>query len=141
MGMGKDLWTEIETRFNNKHDLSGVASLLARDAVYTDPTGRYEGPGAIAAYWEGADEPFSDHRVETSRLIEEGDTVVAETTWWATNTGPLPMPDGSEIPATGKTVELPMVSVLAVRDGKVANWRDYYDNAVVMSQLGLTPGI
>jgi steroid delta-isomerase-like uncharacterized protein len=139
MGVGKDLWNQLETLVN-KHDSAGVASLFAIDAVYTDPTGRYEGREGIMAYFDQADKPFSDISQETSRLVEEGDTFVAEWIWRATNTGPLTMPDGSEIPATGKTVELPGVDIITVRDRKVAAQRDYFDMASMMSQLGLMPG-
>ena len=138
MGAGKDLWTEIETRYS-KLDYTGMASLHASDGVYTDPTGRYEGREAIGAYLEGADKPFSDLRMETAGLIEEGDTVVAEWVWRATHTAPLPMPDGTEIPATGKAVEIPGVSVITVRDGKAAEQHDYFDNVTFMTQLGLMP--
>jgi predicted ester cyclase len=78
--------------------------------------------------------------MKTSLLIEEGDTVVAEWTWLGTNTGPLITLDGSEIPATGKTVELSGVSVLTVRDGKPASERDYVDTAAMTSQLRLMAG-
>ncbi len=139
MGTGKDRWNEYETVYN-KLDYSGLASLYAPDAVQVDPNGRHEGRQAIVAYLEEGDKPFSDIRLETSLLIEEGDTVVAEWTWRVTHTGPIAMPDGTEIPATGKTMELPGVSVLTVREGKIASERDYFDQAALMSQLGLMPG-
>ena len=139
MGVGKDLWIELETRYN-KSDLSGAASLYASDAVCVDPTSRYEGRDAIQAYLEVAQRAFPDARYETSRLIEEGDTVVAEWTFRGTQTGPFATPDGSEIPATGKAVETAGVSVVTVRDGQLASARDYFDNVSMMSQLGLLPG-
>jgi hypothetical protein len=74
---------------------------------------------AILAWFEEADKPFSDIRMDATLLIEEGDTVVAEYTWRATNTGPIARLDGTEIPASGKTVELPGVSVITVRDGRI----------------------
>jgi hypothetical protein len=69
MGVGRDLWNEIERRYNN-HDLAGMTSLYASDDVYTDPFGRYQGREAILAYLEEGDNPFSDHRTETSRIVE-----------------------------------------------------------------------
>jgi predicted ester cyclase len=77
--------------------------------------------------------------METSLLIEEGDTVVAEWTTRGTHIGPLAMPDGTQIPATGKTVEIVGVSVVTVKDGKVVSQRDYFDNVAVMSQLRMMP--
>ena len=139
MGTGKDLWNELETLLN-KHDLPGMERVYASDAVLVDPTGRYEGHDAILAYLEALDKPFPDGGSETSLLIEEGDTVVAEWTWRGTNTGPLTTPDGTEIPATGNTVELPGVAVVTVKDGRIVSERDYADMAAMMTQLGLMPG-
>jgi SnoaL-like polyketide cyclase len=75
----------------------------------------------------------------TSQLIEEGNTVVAEWVWRATNTGPLAMPDGTEIPAMHNILDVPALSVALVRDGEFASQRDYFDNADGMRQLGLMP--
>jgi steroid delta-isomerase-like uncharacterized protein len=138
MSAGKDLWTEVKARYN-EGDLAGWAALYASDAVCTDPTGRYEGRAAILANLEGASKPFSDIRMETSLLIEEGDTVVGEWTVRGTHTGPLPMPDGTEISATGKAFEILGVTIWTVRDGMVTNQRDYFDSMAMMSQLGLMP--
>jgi steroid delta-isomerase-like uncharacterized protein len=138
MGVGKDLWTEVETLLN-KGDWAGATSLYTNDGVITDPIGRYEGPNAIRAFVETMYKAFPDAKIETSCLVEEGGTVVAEYTFRATNTGPFPMPDGSEIPATGKTVEFPGVSVLTVRGGKFASEHIYFDSASMASQLGLMP--
>jgi predicted ester cyclase len=78
--------------------------------------------------------------METPRLIEEGPLLAVEWVWRATNTGPLSTPDDTEIPATHKVVELAGVSLLSIRDGRITSQRDYFDNASVMSQLGLMPG-
>jgi steroid delta-isomerase-like uncharacterized protein len=139
MGVDKDMWTEFEKQYNT-HDWAGVASRYTSDAVFVDPLGRRDGSEGIQAYFEEVSKAFPDLRIETSRLIEEGDSVVSEWTWRATHGGPLAMPDGSEIPATGRTVEAPGVSVFTVQDGKIASQHDYWDNASVMSQLGLMPG-
>ena len=140
MGTGKDLWNEVDT-LGNKHDWAGVASLFASDAVYSMPRLVVtKGREAIRAFLEAGDKAFPDQTTQTSLVIEEGDIVVAEWTYRGTHTGPLPMPDGTEIPATGKTVELPGVTVAEVRDGKFVSMRDYFDNAAMMTQLGLMPG-
>jgi steroid delta-isomerase-like uncharacterized protein len=139
MGAGRDLWNEYESMYS-KLDYSGVASFYATDAVHVDTAGRHEGREAIGAYFEEADKPFTDISMETAQIIEEGDVLVVEWVWRATNTGPLTMPDGTEIPATHKAVELAGVSVSSIRDGKITSQRDYFDNATVMSQLGLMPG-
>jgi steroid delta-isomerase-like uncharacterized protein len=138
MGATRDFWNEFESAYS-KLDYRSVASLYASDAVHVDPIGRREGAEAIGAYFEEGDKPFSDISVETSQVIEEGNALVGEWVWRATNTGPITMPDGREIPATHKSLELPGVSVVSVRNGKCTSQRDYFDNASVMSQLGLIP--
>ena len=138
MGAARDLWNELDSVYS-KLDYRGMASLYASDAVHVDAAGRHEGREAIGTYFEEADKPFSEISMETTQVIEEGNAVVAEWVWRATNTGPMAMPDGTEIPATQKAVELPGVSVCSVRDGKIISQRDYFDNASVMSQLGLIP--
>jgi len=139
MGAAKDLWNEYQAVYA-KLDYNALASLYASDAVHVDPAGCHEGVEAIGAYIAEGDKPFSDISLETTQVIEEGNMVVAEYVWRARNTGPLPMPDGTEIPATNKDVEVPGVSVLSVRDGKIISHHDYLDNASTMSQLGLLPG-
>jgi steroid delta-isomerase-like uncharacterized protein len=111
-----------------------------RAAVYTDPLGRYEGREAIQDYLEAGARAFPGRSLETTRLIEEGDTAVAEWTFRATHNGPITRLDGPEIPATGKTVEVPGVTVITVRDGKVRSQHDYFDLVGMMTQLGLMPG-
>jgi steroid delta-isomerase-like uncharacterized protein len=138
MGAGKDVWTELQAR-HRQHDLSGYISLYTRDAVLIDPNGRHEGTEAIRAYIEEAEKPFPDVWMDTSLLIEEGETVVGEWIFRATHTAPLPMPNGGEIPATGKTVELPGASICELRDGKIAVRRDYFDFDLVLKQLGVLP--
>ena len=139
MGTGKALWNQFETLFSKK-DWEDAASLFATDAVHVDPFGRREGREAIRAWWDERHKAFSDLNIEASLVIEEGDTVVAEWTWRATHTGPMAMPDGTEIPPTGKTLEFPGVDIGEVRDGKFATLRGYFDTTAAMSQLGLIPG-
>ncbi len=55
-----------------------MASLFASDAIYSAPNFRHEGRGAIRAFCENVGSAVSDINIETSLVIEEGDTVVAE---------------------------------------------------------------
>lgn len=63
-----------------------------------------------------------------------------EFTWVATHTGPLIMPDGTEVPPTGKRVEAKGMELVQWRDGKLAVHHMYYDNMALAGQLGLLPG-
>jgi predicted ester cyclase len=56
-----------------------------------------------------------------------------------THTGPLVLPDGTELPPTGKRVEVKGMELVRVRDGKIVVDNLYYDNLAVAAQLGLLP--
>jgi predicted ester cyclase len=56
-----------------------------------------------------------------------------------THTGPLVLPDGAELPPTGKRVEVSGMELVRVRDGKIVVDNLYYDNLAVAAQLGLLP--
>jgi len=73
-------------------------------------------------------------------IVEQGDTIAAEYTSVVTNTGPLVMPDGTELPPTGKRIETKGMELVHMRDGKIAVHHMYWDNMAVAGQLGLVPG-
>jgi hypothetical protein len=50
--------------------------------------------------------PGPDGTVEVIWQFAGEDDVTNECVYWATHTTPLPMPDGSEVPPTGKRIEL-----------------------------------
>ena len=54
----------------------------------------------------------------------------------ATHTGPLVMPDGTELPPTGKRIEIKGMELVQHRDGKIAVHHMYWDNMAVAGQLG-----
>jgi ferritin-like metal-binding protein YciE/predicted ester cyclase len=83
---------------------------------------------------------FPDHHFELHRIIASGDDVVADGSVSGTQTGPYRLPDGSEIPATGRSINLPFITWLRFRDGKIAEERQYYDRGTILQQLGVMPG-
>jgi hypothetical protein len=62
-----------------------------------------------------------------------------EWTFVGTQTGPLTLPDGTELPATGKPLEIRGMELVLVRDGKIVVDNLYYDPTVFLAQLGLVP--
>jgi predicted ester cyclase len=138
MGAGQDLWARTE-RLINDHDFeAAVEAMYVEDAVLVTSGSRYEGAKAIQEFMVDFTKAFPDGKVTTSHVVEEGDSLVVEYTFEGTHTGPLSMPDGSEIPPTGKSVRGPLVSVFDLANGKVTEERMYADNALLMEQLGLT---
>ena len=82
---------------------------------------------------------FSDMKVEVLNNVESGNTVVTEMKMSGVNTGDMEMPDGSKIPATGKSVEMRGCQVAEFEDGKMTKATQYYNMMTMMAQLGLMP--
>ena len=60
-----------------------------------------------------------------------------EIVWNGTMDGDMTGPDGSTIPATGKSQTTPAVMVMTFKDGKVTHCNHYFDMMTMMVQLGL----
>jgi steroid delta-isomerase-like uncharacterized protein len=123
----------------SKGDIEGFVAAYADDAVLRSPDGVFEGKAALLEYWTNEKASFPDSSVEMTRSIEEGDIVAGEWTWSATNTGPLTLPDGTELPATGKHVEVAGAEVVRFQGDKVVEHNLYFDNVTTFTQLGLMP--
>ena len=80
---------------------------------------------------------FPERTVTIDVTVEQGDTAAFEWSWVATNTGPLVMADGTELPPTGKRVEVKGMELVQVRDGKAAVHHQYWDSMTVAGQLGV----
>ena len=80
----------------------------------------------------------SGNRATQTRRIIGDNEVFAELEWSGTNTGDIPMPDGSSVPATGRPFSIRVAYYARVNEaGEVAELRGYQDNAGMMGQLGL----
>jgi steroid delta-isomerase-like uncharacterized protein len=138
MATARELNEQGMKHYNNG-DVDAMAALYRDDAVLVSPDGRAEGIDAIRASWADQKASFPDGQVESVRDIEDGDVGVSEFIFRGTNSGPLKLPDGTEIPATGKVMEIAGVTVTAVKDGKIATETMYYDNMAAFAALGLLP--
>lgn len=124
------------------HNIDLILSHCSDD-VYMHDFGSepVKGKEAARAYLAGQFAAFSgDKGSHIKRLIGDHE-VFAEVDWTATNTGPIPMPDGSSIPATGKDIEVRVAYYARVNDdGEVVELRGYPDVGSMMMQLGLMGG-
>ena len=123
----------------NAGDLDGVMDLYAEDAVQIMPDGTYEGWSTVRERLAQELNAFTDlaHRVES--FVEQGDAFADEWTFVGTHTGSFRLPDGTELPPTGKRVEIRGMEVVRVRDRKIVLNSLYYDTMAVAVQLGLVP--
>jgi steroid delta-isomerase-like uncharacterized protein len=79
------------------------------------------------ALWTGL--PDINYKVE--RTVSEGDTVVGECTVTGTQRGEL-----AGVPATNKSVNMPVTFIVDYENGKAKRWSSYLDTATLLRQIG-----
>lgn len=77
---------------------------------------------------------FSNIQFTMKDVFGQGDKLVKHWNFKGTHTG-----DFFGIPATGKAVDLDGSTIVLMRNGKIAEEHDFYDNLDFMTQLGLMP--
>lgn len=103
------------------------------------PTGQiFEGREGFAQFMQSFKSAFPDIVLELTSQIAGEDHVVSEFIAKGNQTGPLMTPAG-EVPATGRYAEWPVCEVWRIRDGKLAELRNYQDIGTMLRQLGLLP--
>ena len=123
----------------NVGDLDSCMELYAEDAVQGMPDGVFVGPGAIQERLARDLVTFPDAKYAVVSFVEQGDLFADEWTFSGTQTGPFVLPDGTELPVTGKRLEIRGMELVRVRDGKIVVDNLYYDLAAGLTQLGLVP--
>jgi steroid delta-isomerase-like uncharacterized protein len=118
-------------------DLDAAAAVFAENVEITDPDlGSVQGVAAMRDYLEGLKGPVPDAGAVVERTFEAGDTVIVEGRFTGTITGPLPGPDG-DLPTSGNKVDLPFADFSRLGGGKIIEYRTYYDQVGLLTQLGL----
>ena len=138
MSANKKLLDRYVERYN-AGDLDGVMDLYAEDAVQIMPDGTFEGWNSVRERLAQELDGFTDLNHTVRSFVEQGDSFADEWTFVGTHTGPFRLPDGTDLPPTGKRVEIRGMELVQVRDGKVILNTLYYDNLAVAVQLGLVP--
>jgi steroid delta-isomerase-like uncharacterized protein len=123
----------------NEGDLDACMELYAEDASQRMHDGVFEGIDAIRERLARDLTAFPDAKYVVESFVENGETFADEWTFTGTNTGPLRLPDGTEAPATGGSVEIKGMELVEVRDGKIVVDNLYYDFMPAVFQLGLVP--
>jgi steroid delta-isomerase-like uncharacterized protein len=123
----------------NARDRAAMRELYTSDATILNPDSPI--PMSVDEMISGFDTllaAFPDARIALGSVLATGDNVAFEMTWTGTHQGPLELPDGSELPATGLTVSFPVAVMLETSDGRIRRERQYYDNLGILDQLGVT---
>lgn len=134
----REAYQRLHDAFTNK-DEAGLRAAATHDVEFLMPGMATTGIDAyieMARVWWNA---FPDMSMSVRSVSVDGDTAVEEGVFSGTHTGPMPSPDGSMIPATGRRVELAYADFFTVRDGVVISDRLYMDRLSMLEQLGLIP--
>ena len=123
----------------NAGDLDACMELYAEDAMQWMHDGLFAGVDAIRERLARDLAAFPDAKYVVESFVENSDKFADEWTFTGTNTGPFRLPDGSEVPATGRPVEIKGMELVEVRDGKIVVDNLYYDFMAAVAQLGLVP--
>ena len=126
----------------NAHDAGQLERYRAPGYLFDVPA--FPGPVGVneeMAYTEGLFQAFSDFHIQTQQTIAQGDHVVINIVMTGTNDGPMVMPNGQTVPATGKKLTVPISNTFELANGKIARNSLYADYLGMMVQLGLMPGM
>jgi steroid delta-isomerase-like uncharacterized protein len=123
----------------NAGDLDACMELYAEDAVQRMHDGTFAGRSAIRERLARDLTACPDAAYTVGSFVEQGDSFADEWTFAGTQTGPLSLPDGTQLPPTGKRLEIKGMELVQVRDGKIVIDNLYYDAMAVLAQLGVIP--
>ncbi len=125
---------EIEQLFAawNSHDPDKVAASFTEDIVYEDvPAGHISRGRAEVRKWaEGGFAVIENFKIEVVSSSFHNKRGVAEWVWTGTDKGLF---------KTGKKFSVRGVSVFEVRKGKISRYKEFYDVATIMRQVGMLP--
>ncbi|CAL9537989.1 hypothetical protein SUDANB15_04154 [Streptomyces sp. enrichment culture] len=140
MGQAREVMDRLTEAVTTARDLEALAELFAEDAVALTPeAGELHGRDEIVEYWRQITTAIPDARFESVSAYEIGDTAVDEGYLSGRNTGPVQAPDGRTLPATQKAVRIRGVDIATVADGRIIDYRLYFDQWTFLEQLGLLP--
>lgn len=119
----------------NRRDWTTYRSFLHSEYTYIGADGKeLVGPETGVRIGQKYAAAFPDGKAEITSLIVSGDTAVCEFTCRGTHGGEL-----EGIAATGRPVEIRVVNIVELEDGKVRQEREYTDAMTIMAQIGALP--
>jgi steroid delta-isomerase-like uncharacterized protein len=119
----------------NRRDWGKMKSLFAPEFSYTGSDGaKQQGPDAGVAVAQMFATAMSDAKIDIKQIHVAGNTAAVEFIGSGTHDG-----DFAGIPATGRKVTMPVVTILDIKNDKIAAEREYMDMGHMMQQLGVMP--
>lgn len=129
------MYTHVWDEIINKGNLE-----LFNDSNFTTDVRFHMKPADVVgidsakAFYSNFVNGFSNVQFTIIDVFGQGDKLVKHWNFKGTHTD-----DFFGIPATGKSVDFDGSTIVLMRDGKIAEEEDFFDNMVMMTQLGLIP--
>jgi steroid delta-isomerase-like uncharacterized protein len=136
--MTQDTRTTVQRLFDefvNGRNLDAIVELVAPDFVEHEETPALApGRDGVRQLFAMLAEAFPDFRMNVEDMIVEGDKGVVRSMLTGTHKG-----EWMGIPATGRSVDVTIIDVFRVADGKVVEHWGAMDSGAMMAQLGVAP--
>jgi ketosteroid isomerase-like protein len=110
-------------------DVQAVLDMMADDVVWISPgprnllptAGERHGRAQVAEFFSTLNEAEEIERFDPHEFIAQGDKVVALVNY------------RSRVRATGQTIETELAHVFTMRNGKIAEFREFFDTAAAVA--------
>lgn len=117
-------------------DLDRIDEFISADVIeHEEVPGQPPGRDGVRAFFEMTHSAFPDFRVEIEQLLAEGDTVVIHSRFLGTHEGEF-----MGIPATGRAMDMAVIDIVRVADGKIIEHWGISDTMALMQRLGAIEG-
>jgi steroid delta-isomerase-like uncharacterized protein len=120
----------------SSHNVAGMLSCFDPEMEWLDVPmeASYRGKAEISVFLDSLFDAFPDLDYQLTHMVTRGDSVVAQFRMRGTHQNTF-----YGLPGTQATVEIPCLSMITMRDGKMLSDHCYFDNAMILRQMGLMP--
>jgi steroid delta-isomerase-like uncharacterized protein len=112
-----------------------VEPLLADNVKWSSPAGKRTGHEETRKYMERWFTAFPDLKLEQVNTMIDGDQAAVECRLVGTHRGNFASDLGTFTP-TQKRINVDLINMLKIQNGKISEIRVFYDSAEIMDQLG-----
>jgi steroid delta-isomerase-like uncharacterized protein len=127
--MYSDVWNAV---FSEKNIDLVTSENFHEDVTVVTSNGDVTGLENFKGYYVNYLNGFSDGEFTIVHIFSQGDMLVKQWHFKGTHDG-----DFFGIPATNKQLDLTGTTIVKMKDGKVLQEQDFFDNYTFLSQLGL----
>jgi steroid delta-isomerase-like uncharacterized protein len=122
-------------RAENEHELDGTMATMNEAPLFKLNNDEISGRDGVRKFYADLFQGFPDFHVDVTRRHVSDEAIILEATISGTH-----MNEWSGIPASRRRIQFPLCTVFPFDDNdRITGERVYFDNALVLKQLGLFP--